>query len=245
MVTTQEPSYHDPVRALTDGEVVHTAGDGPRSEPTALPGTRVLVVDERALIRIGVSGLLRRAGLEVVGEVPGPHAAVTIAREAHPDVVLMNLNVTGMAGPDAVRLLTGDGVDARVIVVAAPNDSGLLGVLAAGACGALVEDAPAHEIVAAMRAAAQGDSFFSPPIARALMRRLRLLSDGRPPELTARELEVLELLARGWDNARIAEALYLSLGTVKHHISSILAKLDVDNRIQAAVQAVRQGLIGR
>jgi DNA-binding NarL/FixJ family response regulator len=157
----------------------------------------------------------------------------------------MSLKVTGMAGADAVRLMAGESLGARVIVLAAPDDSQLLGALAAGAFGALVEDAPAHEIVAAIRAAAEGDSVFSPPIARGVMRHLRLVGGGRPPHLTARELEVLDLLARGWDNAQIAAALYLSLGTVKHHISSILTKLDVENRIQAAVRAVQLGLIGR
>jgi DNA-binding NarL/FixJ family response regulator len=201
-------------------------------------------VDERPLVRIGVSGLLRGAGIDVVGEVPGPQAAVA-ARAMQPDVVLMHLRSTEMAGADAVRLVAGELRGVHVIVLAAVDDSDLLGALAAGACGALVEDAPSQEIVAAIRAAAEGDAVFSPPIARALMRDLRLLGDVRLPELTARELEVLELLARGWDNTRIAEALYLSVGTVKHHISSILVKLDVDNRLQAAVRAVQQGLGGR
>jgi DNA-binding NarL/FixJ family response regulator len=207
--------------------------------------TRVLVVDERPLVRIGVSGLLRGAGIDVVGEVSGPQAAATTARDVHADVILMNLKVTGMTGADAVRLVAGAALGSRVVLLAAPDDPELMGALAAGACGALVEDPPTHEVVAAMRAAAAGDSVFSPPIARGLMRRLRLLGDVDLPHLTARELDVLELLARGWDNARIGAALGVSRGTVKHHISSILSKLDVENRIQAAVRAVQQGLIGR
>jgi DNA-binding NarL/FixJ family response regulator len=245
VVTTQEPSYGESDWPLTDGRIRQTEAVSGRSETTAPRQTRVIVVDERPLVRIGVSGLLRGAGIDVVGEVPGPQAAVMTARAMQPDVVLMHLGSTGMTGADGVRLVAGELRGVHVIVLAAVDDSDLLGALAAGACGALVEDAPSQEIVAAIHTAAEGDAVFSPPIARALMRQLRLLGDVRLPQLTARELEVLELLARGWDNTRIAEALYLSVGTVKHHISSILAKLDVDNRIQAAVRAVQQGLVGR
>jgi DNA-binding NarL/FixJ family response regulator len=207
--------------------------------------TRVVVVDQRPLVRMGVSALLRGAGIDVVAEATGPRAAIAAARDVHPDVVLMSLAITGMAGADAVRLVTAEWGGAHVLLLAATDDSELLYAVAAGACGALVADAPAQEIVAAIRAAAEGDSFFSPPIAGELMRRLGLLGDGGAPEMTARELEVLELLARGWDNARIAAALYLSRGTIKHHISTILTKLDVENRIQAAVRASQHGLIGR
>ena len=181
----------------------------------------------------------------MVGEAPGPAAAITTARALDPDVILMHLGAPGMAAADAVRLLAREVAGANVIVVTVPSDAELLGVLAAGASGALVDEAPADEIVAAIRAAAAGDAVFSPAIATALMRRLRLLGDGRVPELSARELEVLALVARGWDNARIAGALHLSTGTVKHHISSILRKLDVENRTQAAVRAVQHGLIER
>jgi DNA-binding NarL/FixJ family response regulator len=233
---------------LTDGDVgpsegVSARSQTARSQTSPLAATRVLVIDERPLMRSGVGGLLRRAGIDVVGEVSGPHAAVTAAQDAHPDVLLLNLKASGMGGADAVRVLAS--MAAPVVLLADPDDIELLGALAAGACGALVEEAPTHEIAAALRAAAHGDSVFSPAIARALMRRLRLLGDVRPPQLTPREQDVLELLARGWDNARIAATLYLSIGTVKHHISSILIKLHVENRIQAAVRAVQHGLIGR
>jgi len=207
----------------------------------------VLVVDERPLVRTGVSGLVRGAGIDVVGEAPGPLAAVTAvtaAGDLHPDVILMHLKSPGMPAADAVRLVIREAPGAKIVVVTAPSDPELLGALAAGAWGALVDEAPADEIVAAIRAAAEGDAVFSPAIATALMRRLRLLGDARVPELSGRELEVLELVARGWENARIAETLYLSIGTVKHHISSILAKLDAENRTQAAVRAVQYGLIG-
>ena len=243
MIATQEGSYGEPEH-LTNDEG-GSADPGARRPRTAAPGRpRVLVVDERPIVRIGVSGLVRNAGIDVVGEAAGSLAAITTAGDLDPDVILMHLESPGMAAGDVVRLLTRAAAGATVIVVTAPSDPGLLGALAAGASGALVDEAPADEIVAAIRAAAAGDAVFSPAIATALMRRLRLLGDGRVPELSARELEVLALVARGWDNARIAETLYLSTGTVKHHISSILVKLDVENRTQAAVRAVQHGLIG-
>jgi DNA-binding NarL/FixJ family response regulator len=245
VIKMQEASSSESEQSSTYGEVGATEASSAPSETTPLGQTRVLVVEERPLVRIGVAGLLRAAGIDVVGEVPGPQAARTAARDVHPNVILMSLHVSGMASAEAVRLVVSGSLGARVVVLARPADGQLLCALAAGACGALVDDAPAHEIVAGVRAAAEGDSVFSPSIARRLMRQLRLLGDVPVPLLTARELEVLELLARGWDNARIAAALYLSLGTGKHHISSILTKLEVDNRIQAAVRAVQLGLIGR
>ena len=245
LIATQEESYGESEPGFTDDDVASAETVSRQPRPAASGRVRVLVVDERPLVRIGVSGLVRGAGIDVVGEAAGPLAAVATARDLNPDVVLMHLEAPGMAAADAVRLVTRAAAAARIIVIASPSDPGLLGALAGGACGALVDEAPADEIVAAIRAAAAGDAVFSPAIATALMRRLRLLGDARVPELRAREVEVLELVARGWDNARIAETLYLSTGTVKHHISNILSKLGVDNRTQAAVRAVQFGLIGR
>ena len=244
LIATQEGSYGEPEERLTSGEGGSADAAARRPRSTAPERLRVVVVDERPIVRIGVSGLVRSAGIDVVGEAAGPLAAVSTAGDLDPDVILMHLEALGMAAADAVRLLVREAAGASVIVVTAPSDPELLGALAAGASGALVDEAPADEIVAAIRAAAAGDAVFSPAIATALMRRLRLLGDRRMPELSARELEVLALVARGWDNARIAETLFLSTGTVKHHISSILVKLDVENRTQAAVRAVQYGLIG-
>jgi DNA-binding NarL/FixJ family response regulator len=239
-----EPSYGDPERRLTDGEDRPTGVVRAPSSASARGRVRVLVVDERPLVRSGVGGLLRAAGIDVAGEAPGVVAAAAAARDARPDVVLMHAVAERMRAADAVRAVAGEVPGAKVIVVAAPTDAELLGALAAGACGAIVDEAAPEEIVAAIHAAHDGESVFSPAVATALMRRLRLLGGGRMPSLSAREHDVLELVARGWDNARIAGALYVSTGTVKHHISSILAKLGVENRTQAAVRAVQLGLIG-
>lgn len=243
MIATHEGSYGEPEERQAEDDVGDADAGSRRPRSAAPDQPRVLVVDERPIVRMGVSGLVRGAGIHVVGEAQGPAAAITTARTLDPDVILMHLGAPGMAAADAVRLLAREAAGAKVIVVTVASDPELLGVLAAGASGALVDEAPADEIVAAIRAAAAGDAVFSPAIATALMRRLGLLGDGRVPELSARELEVLALVARGWDNARIAGTLHLSTGTVKHHISSILRKLEVENRTQAAVRALQHGLI--
>jgi DNA-binding NarL/FixJ family response regulator len=219
------------------------AGTQQRFRPQAHRGPRVLVVDHRSIIRTGVRGLLLEAGIDVVAEASRPGIVLRPADDVQPDVVLVTLGQTVMRGADAVRRVTADAPGASVIVMTSPDDPDLLAALAAGASGALVEGASGQEIVAAVRAVARGESVYSSAIARALMRRLGLVANLRRPHLTPRELEVLQLLARGWNNGRIAAALHLSLGTVKHHISSLLAKLDVDNRVQAAVRAVQEGLI--
>jgi DNA-binding NarL/FixJ family response regulator len=240
VATTKDPSEGDAVPQVSRGVV---AGTELRLQPRAHGGPRVLVVDHRAIMRAGVSGLLREAGIDVVAEASGPGTVLNAADDIQPDVVLVTLGRTAMRGADAVRRITAEAPGASVIVMASPDDPDLLAALAAGASGALVEGASGHEIVAAVRAAARGEPVYSRVIARALMRRLRLVGNVRRPDLTSRELEVLQLLARGWDNGQIAAALHLSVGTVKHHISSLLAKLDVDNRLQAAVRAVEEDLI--
>jgi DNA-binding NarL/FixJ family response regulator len=208
---------------------------------------RVLVVDGRSFSRIGLSSLLRNAGLDVVGEAHDAVTAAAIGRRLTPDVALMDLDLPGTSGAEAVRIMSAASPISRVVAITDGAEyEDVITSLAAGACGCILKDSPTPEVVAAIRAAARGESVVSPPIARTLVHRLRLHSvDGprRRPALSPREFEVLDLLARGWDNARIAAALYVSLGTVKHHISNILRKLGVENRIQAAVRAVRDGLI--
>jgi DNA-binding NarL/FixJ family response regulator len=135
-----------------------------------------------------------------------------------------------------------------VLILTVVADEGhVMDALLAGACGYLLKDAPIENLVEGIEAAARGESLISPLIARQLVNRIREPAGAEPAvsgaDLTARELEVLQLLARGLDNHQIAETLYLSQHTVKNHVSSILAKLQVGNRIQAAVRAVRSGLV--
>jgi DNA-binding NarL/FixJ family response regulator len=206
---------------------------------------RVLVVDGQPLSRSGLSSLVRNAGLDVVGETGDMARAAAIARLLTPDVALMDLDLLGMSGVEAVCLMSSSS-PARVLTIisAAPQEA--ISTLAAGAFGCILRDDTPSQVVAAIRAAAGGELVLSPSIATRLVERLRpqtVNASRDSPTLSPREAEVLDLLTRGWDNARIAAALYVSVGTVKHHISNILSKLGVENRIQAAVRAVRDGLL--
>jgi DNA-binding NarL/FixJ family response regulator len=209
---------------------------------------RVIVVDDQELFRNGLISLLQERGIEVVGEAGLAAEAVALTCELAPDVVLMDLEMPGMSGIEATARLSAAAPLTHVLVLTVMTDDGLvLDALLAGATGYVLKDAPIGQIIEAVRAAARGESMISPQIATRLVKRLR-----QPPleeagvtgaELTPREREVLELIARGMDNGEIATTLYLSPHTVKNHVSSILVKLQVENRIQAAVRAVRGGLV--
>jgi DNA-binding NarL/FixJ family response regulator len=209
---------------------------------------RVIVVDDHELFRRGLIGLLEERGIQVVGEAALAGDAIEQASRLGPGVVLMDLSMPGMSGIEATQRLTGAAPLARVLVLTMmSDDQSVIDALLAGACGYLLKDAPIEQIVEGIRTAARGESLISPRIASRLVRRLRepdeIESGLSGKDLTPRELEVLDLLARGLDNAEIARALYLSQHTVKHHVSSILVKLQVENRIQAAVRAVRGGIV--
>jgi DNA-binding NarL/FixJ family response regulator len=208
----------------------------------------VIIVDDHELFRHGVIGLLEERGIEVVGEAGLAVDAITLAEAAGPCVVLMDLRLPGMSGIEATQRLTAVAPLARVLVLTVfVDDQHIIDALLAGACGYVLKDAPIEQIVEGIRAAARGESLISPRIATRLVRRVREPGEIEPSvtveALTPRELEVLELLARGLDNSEIARALYLSQHTVKNHVSTILNKLQVQNRIQAAVRAVRGGLV--
>jgi DNA-binding NarL/FixJ family response regulator len=214
-----------------------------RGSPPAQP--RVLVVDEHPVSRAGLSSLLRAAGLAVVGEAHGAEPGAAMVQRVRPDVIIVDLGVPGPSGLDAIRRIVSSAPRSGVVVLVDDDEFDVLRALAAGVCGCILKDTPVPGILAAIRAAARGNSVVSPRIASKLVRQMEQPAAGASPsvELSPREREVLALLARGWDNARIAAALYVSRATVKHHISSILKKLRVDNRIQAAVHAVQQGLL--
>lgn len=209
---------------------------------------RVLVVDDHELFRRGIIELLQERGIEVVGEAALGADAIRQASELGPGVVLMDLSMPGMSGIEATQRMAAAAPLTRVLVLTMmAEDEYVMNALLAGACGYMLKDAPIDQIVDGIQAAARGESMISPRIASRLVYRLR-----EPPELepglagapmTSRELEVLELLSRGLDNADIAQALFLSQHTVKNHVSSILIKLQVQNRIQAAVRAVRGGMV--
>jgi DNA-binding NarL/FixJ family response regulator len=206
---------------------------------------RVVVVARADLVRLGLERALRDGDVDVAGAAGEPRSAPSVVQELMPDVILVD--ATGHGVPhDGLRGLLRAMAPARsVVLVDDGEDRVALDALAAGASGCLNADATPEEIVAAIRAAARGEPFLSPTIARPLARRLGLLRPriaGRP-ELTPRERQVLRLVARGWDNARVGETLFVSAATVKHHLANIFRKLDVDNRVQAAVRAVEEDLL--
>jgi DNA-binding NarL/FixJ family response regulator len=208
---------------------------------------RVVVIDDHDLYRGGVIQLLRDHGIETVGEARLAVPGIELVCEASPDVVLMDLNMPGMSGIEATQRLHAAAPLARVLVLTAVADErSVTEAILAGACGYLLKDAPIAQMIEGIRAAARGESLISPRVASHLVHRLRQppeLEGGDSSEMTPRELQILELIARGMDNPEIARALFLSQHTVKNHVSSILVKMQVENRIQAAVRAVRRGLL--
>jgi NarL family two-component system response regulator LiaR len=205
---------------------------------------RVLVVDDHGVVREGLrTFLLLQEGIEVVGEAADGLEAVAAAEQLAPDVVLMDLVMPALDGVAAMRKIREHRPDARVIVLTSfTDDDRLLAAVRAGAAGYLLKTAPPQEVVRAIRAAHAGDAVLDPSAAGRL---LQALAGPREPQpLTPREREVLALLSRGFTNKRIAADLGVSEKTVKTHVGSILAKLGVTDRTQAALYAVREGLAG-
>ena len=209
---------------------------------------RVLLVDDHDFFRRGLRGLIEQHGIDVVGEAASGHAALELARTTQPDVVVMDLDMPGMNGVEAVRELLHDDSHARVVVLTVSSAShDVIEAMVAGACGYLLKDARIDVIADAIRAAAAGDGALAPSVVTRLIEHVRARETGRRAaravHLSERETQVLLLIASGEDNNGIAEALSVSKATVKTHVSAILEKLGAENRVQAAIYAVRQGLI--
>jgi DNA-binding NarL/FixJ family response regulator len=217
---------------------------------TAQDEVRVLLVDDHDLFRTGLRNLLEEhGGVHVLAEAVNGAEAVKLVRELAPDVVVMDLNMPTMSGVDATRLITAQSPLTRVIVLSiSDEDADVMDAIVAGACGYLLKDSSISEVVTGIRSAAIGASLISPTIASKVLQRVRAttadtdIAETIRTELSDRELEVLKLIANGKDNAQIAAELVISPKTVKNHISNILMKLQMQNRIQAAVYAVRSGL---
>jgi DNA-binding NarL/FixJ family response regulator len=221
-----------------------------RHGPKQLEELRVLLVDDHDLFRTGLRTLLEEQGLQVIGEAENGQVALRLVGELAPDVVIMDLNMPGLTGVETTRRITGASPLTRVVVLTiSVEDDDVMNAVMAGACGYLLKDSSIDQLIAGIRAAAGGESLISPQIAAKLLQRLRAQTADTGAaatilaELSDRELEVLRLIANGKDNAVIARELFISPKTVKNHISNILMKLQIENRIQAAVYAVRSGIV--
>jgi DNA-binding NarL/FixJ family response regulator len=210
---------------------------------------RVVLVDDHPVYREGLAKLLLECGVDVIAQAGNGADALSLVEEMAPDVVVMDLNMPGMSGVDVTRKLVERTPASRVLVVSvSAQEEDVTEAILAGASGYVLKDGPVEEVVAGIQAAANGESLISPRIATMLLRRMRL---DEPAEvdtpaitpLSERELQVLRLVAEGKGNQEIGEALYIGQSTVRNHISSILMKLQVENRVQAAVRAVRDRIV--
>ena len=209
---------------------------------------RVVVVDDHPLFRDGVRAALSGSeDVEVVGEAADVAGALEVVLELRPDVVLMDLNLPDGSGVDATRRLTAASPEVRVLVMTmSTDDDAVVAAMRAGARGFVVKGAGRRDLVDSVRTVAEGGAVFSPVVADRLAGYFAGLTavPAREafPQLTDREREVLDLLARGLDNRRIARELVLSDKTVRNHVSNVLAKLEVDDRAEAVLRARNAGL---
>jgi DNA-binding NarL/FixJ family response regulator len=201
---------------------------------------RVLIAEDQPLMRRGLRTVLElEPGFEVVGEAATGEQAVRQAHALTPDVVLMDVQMPGLNGVEATRQITGSGLTARVLILTTFDDEDyVLDGIRAGAAGYLLKDVRAEELCDVIRRVATGERFIQPQVAAIYLRRVAERAAEPPSDaLTPRETEVVQLLARGKTNREISEALDLSTSTVKNHVNSILSKLRVRNRTEAALKA--------
>ena len=219
--------------------------------PASPAPIRVLVVDDQELVRSGFCVILDAAdGITVVGEAANGEAAVAAAAARHPDVVLMDIRMPGMDGLEATKLLTRASPAPKVVMLTTFDlDEYVYEALRAGASGFLLKDSPRADLIAAVRAAAAGEAMLAPSVTRRLIETFArrppetALAPSRLPLLTAREREVLMLLARGGSNTEIATALFVTEATVKTHVGNLLAKLGLRDRVQAVILAYETGVV--
>lgn len=221
---------------MTAGRAGETAG---RAGETAGP-IRVLLADDHPVVRQGLRAMLAaEPGIEVVGEAASGPEAVELARTSGPHVVLMDLRMPAGGGVPAISQITSDRPAVRVVVLTTyDTDADILRAVEAGASGYLLKDTPRTELVAAIRAAALGETVLAPAVAGALLRRMRT---SRPETLSAREVAVLAQAARGLTNAEIGRELFISEATVKTHLLRAGAKLGVSGRTAAVTKAIENG----
>jgi DNA-binding NarL/FixJ family response regulator len=214
---------------------------------------RVLLVEDHALMRRGMKGQFAlEVGFSVVGEAVDGAEAIQLAAQLEPDVVLMDIDLPVMDGITATQRIKSNHTTTRILALSAfDNDTQVMGMLAAGADGYCLKSIEWEQLIAVIHLIQGGGAYLDPPVARKVARMLKPPSSLNVPAspefpvpvLSSREREVLKLIADGRSNQEIAEQLFLSLGTVKSYVRMILNKLSVDDRVQAAAKAVREGLI--
>ncbi|KUM82986.1 MULTISPECIES: response regulator [Streptomyces] len=206
----------------------------------------VLIVDDHPVVRDGLRGMFESApGFTVLGEASNGVEAVERAAALDPDVILMDLRMPGGGGVDAIRELTRVEARAKVLVLTTyDTDSDTLPAIEAGATGYLLKDAPRDELCTAVRAAAEGRTVLSPAVASRLVSAVRSPRAPANEPLSAREREVLALVAQGTSNREIARELFISEATVKTHLTHLYAKLGVNDRAAAVATAYRRGILG-
>ena len=208
---------------------------------------RILVVDDHPVLRDGLVAILStQAGFEVVGEAETGREAVLLAAELQPDIVMMDLEMPEMDGVEALKQMRDRDPDVHVIVFTAyDTDDRIVAALQAGAQGYLLKGAPRDQVFEAIRVVNAGDSLLQPVVASKLLTRMRRSADdpSTAGSVTPREMEVIRLLARGFQNKEIAAELGIAQRTAKFHVGSILAKLGAGNRTEAVTIAAKRGMI--
>ena len=211
---------------------------------------RAVLVDDHTLFRQGLRQSLQADGIDVIGEASNGAAGAKLVAELRPEVVVMDLHMPVMGGIDATRAILNRDPGARVLILTITDDEEeVVEALTAGACGYVLKDSPPEIVALAVRSARAGECQLSPQVATRLVERLRATQpeagapEPAPSSLTARELEILRLLAEGKENSEIAAALTISPSTAKNHVGHVLDKLGLENRVQAAVYAVRAGIV--
>lgn len=202
---------------------------------------RILVCDDHPVVRSGLRGMIAsQSDLEVVGEATNGAQAITLTRRLRPDVVLMDLRMPEVDGVTAISQIKTERLDTKVLILTTYQaDADVLRAIQRGATGFLLKDAPEEELFSAIRSVAEGKSPLAPSVAGRLIERLR----GEVDTLSAREVEILQLAARGTNNRGIAAKLFISEATVKSHLSRIFDKLSTSDRTEAVVVAINRGII--
>jgi DNA-binding NarL/FixJ family response regulator len=223
---------------------------GTESQPAEHRRLRAVVADDHRLFRLGLRTMLEAHEIDVVGDAADGEEVLRLVETVRPDVVVMDLTMPVLDGVEATRRIVAGSSGACVLVLTGSEGTDVLDALLAGARGYMLKGAGMDRIAEAVFAAACGQTALAPQVAGRLVDRLRALESARLqersapplPALTAREADVLRLLVTGCDNSMIAATLFISASTVKHHVTAILHKLGVENRVQAAVEAVRCGV---